>query len=68
MAEPLYRANVLICGGTECQASGSAEVLGALNQEVDRRNLSREIRVVQTDCRGFCAVGPVLIIYPEGIL
>ena len=67
MAEPLYRANVLICGGTGCQASGSAEVLGALNQEINRRNLSREIRVVQTGCRGFCAMGPVLIIYPEGI-
>jgi NADH-quinone oxidoreductase subunit F len=67
MAEPLYRANVLICGGTGCQASGSAEVLGALNQEIDRRNLSREIRVVQTGCRGFCAMGPVMIIYPEGI-
>ena len=67
MAEPLYRANVLICGGTGCHASGSAEVLGALNQEIDRRNLNREIRVVQTGCRGFCAMGPVMIIYPEGI-
>jgi NADH-quinone oxidoreductase subunit F len=67
MAEPLYRANVLVCGGTGCQASGSTEMVDSLKQEIERRNLSREIRVVQTGCRGFCAMGPVMIVYPEGI-
>ncbi|MCL6431581.1 MAG: FAD-dependent oxidoreductase, partial [Anaerolineae bacterium] len=67
MAEPLYRANVLVCGGTGCTASGSQAVLGAMARELERRGLTGEVRLVETGCRGFCAMGPVMIIYPEGI-
>ncbi|MBC7223949.1 MAG: NAD(P)H-dependent oxidoreductase subunit E, partial [Anaerolineae bacterium] len=67
MTEPLYRANVLVCGGTGCTASGSQAVLDALREEVARRGLENEVQVVQTGCRGFCAMGPVVMIYPEGI-
>ena len=66
MTEPVYRANVLVCSGTSCTASGSLSVLDALRQELNRRGLTDEIRVVETGCRGFCAMGPVMIIYPEG--
>jgi NADH-quinone oxidoreductase subunit F len=67
MAEAFYRANVLVCGGTGCTSSESLEVISALNNEISRRGLGKEVRVVQTGCRGFCAMGPVMIIYPEGI-
>ncbi len=67
MAEPLYRANVLTCGGTGCTASGSEGVLEALHKEIARRGLATEVRLIQTGCRGFCAMGPVVMIYPEGI-
>ena len=67
MVETLYRANILICGGTGCTASGSEGVLKFLEEEVARRGLQEEVRVVQTGCRGFCAMGPVIMIYPEGI-
>jgi len=67
MAEPLYRANVLVCGGTGCTASGSQAVLDALREEVARRGLEGEVQVIQTGCRGFCAMGPVMMVYPEGI-
>ncbi|MBN1933993.1 MAG: NAD(P)-binding protein, partial [Anaerolineae bacterium] len=67
MTEPLYRANVLICGGTGCDASGSADTIGAMVQELDKRGLANEIQVIRTGCRGFCAMGPVMIVYPEGI-
>jgi len=67
MAEPLYRANVLVCGGTGCSASKSAEVVEALKQELQKRGLQDEVRLVATGCRGFCAQGPVMIIYPDGI-
>src|SRR5512137_2477136 len=67
-SEPLYRANVLVCGGTGCTSSNSQVVLQALTAEVDRRGLAEEIRVVPTGCRGFCSMGPVMMIYPEGIL
>jgi len=67
MAEPLYRANVLICGGTGCTASGSESVLKVMEDEILHRGLDKEVRIVQTGCRGFCAMGPVIMIYPEGI-
>jgi NADH-quinone oxidoreductase subunit F len=66
MAEPFYRANVLVCGGTGCNASEAQEVHAAMKKEISRRGLGDEVRVVQTGCRGFCAMGPVMIIYPEG--
>jgi len=67
MSEPMYRANVLVCAGTSCTSSGSLSVLSALRAELEQRGLSQEVRVVETGCRGFCAMGPVMIIYPEGI-
>ncbi len=67
MAEPFYRANVLVCGGTGCTASDSQEVISGLGKEIARRGLEKEVRVVPTGCRGFCAMGPIMVIYPEGI-
>ncbi|MHB0857531.1 MAG: FAD-dependent oxidoreductase [Anaerolineae bacterium] len=66
MADPLYRANVLVCSGTGCTASGSEPLIKALKAEVVRRGLESEVRVVETGCRGFCAMGPVMVVYPEG--
>jgi NADP-reducing hydrogenase subunit HndC len=54
MAEQFYRANVLVCGGTGCTASESLDVIQALNKEIARRGLAKEVRVVQTGCRGSC--------------
>jgi len=67
MAEAFYRADVLVCGGTGCMASASGKVFEALRQEITRQSLENEVRLVHTGCRGFCAMGPVMIIYPEGI-
>ncbi|HQJ52230.1 MAG TPA: NAD(P)H-dependent oxidoreductase subunit E, partial [Anaerolineae bacterium] len=67
MAEALFRANVLVCGGTGCSASKSTDVVDALGEELKKRGLQDEVRVVHTGCRGFCAQGPVMIIYPDGI-
>jgi NADH-quinone oxidoreductase subunit F len=67
MSEPLYRANVLICHGTGCTASLAEGVHEVLMKELVRCGLENEIQVVQTGCRGFCAMGPILMIYPDGI-
>ncbi len=64
----LLRAEVLICGGTGCHSSNSHEVVTAMQAEVARRGLEGEVRVVPTGCRGFCSMGPVMMIYPEGVL
>jgi len=60
-----YRADVLICGGTGCHSSNSHEVVAAMQSEITRRGLADEVRVVPTGCRGFCSMGPVMMIYPE---
>ena len=67
MSESLYRANVLICHGTGCTASQAEGVHEVLQKELVRQGLENEIQVIQTGCRGFCAMGPILMIYPEGI-
>ncbi len=67
-SDHLYRADVLICGGTGCHSSGSSDTFVAMRDEIARRGLSDEVRVVHTGCRGFCSMGPVMMIYPEGIL
>jgi len=67
MAEAFYRANALVCGGTGCVASGATKTFEVMKAEIARRGLENEVRVILTGCRGFCEMGPVMIIYPEGI-
>jgi NADH-quinone oxidoreductase subunit F/NAD(P)H dehydrogenase (quinone)/NADP-reducing hydrogenase subunit HndC len=62
-----YRTDLLLCGGTGCRASGSEEVKKALQKELLKLNLNKEIRVIETGCNGFCAQGPVMVVQPEGI-
>ncbi len=63
----LFRANVLICGGTGCNAADSMAVLTEFRKAITDKGLDKEVRVIQTGCRGFCAMGPVVMVYPEGI-
>jgi len=65
--EKAYRANILICAGTSCVAFGSLKVRDALVEEINKRGLQDEVKVETTGCNGFCAVGPLMIVYPEGI-
>lgn len=62
----IYRAHVLVCKGTGCTASGSENVMEAFQKEIEKRGLSKEVRVVQTGCLGLCELGPNVLIYPEG--
>ena len=62
-----YRTHLLICGGTGCKASGSEAVKEALEKEIIKRGLDSEVRVIETGCNGFCAMGPVMVVQPEGI-
>ncbi len=61
-----FRKHLLICGGTGCHAAGSKAVKEVLIDELARRGLGDEIRVIETGCNGFCALGPVMVVYPEG--
>ncbi|MGE5560842.1 MAG: NADH-quinone oxidoreductase subunit NuoF [Chloroflexota bacterium] len=63
-----YRAHVLVCSGAGCVSSGCKVVEDALIREIGRHGLEKEIRVIETGCMGPCDLGPVIVIYPEGIL
>ena len=60
------RKNVLICGGTGCTSSGSMDIRDALVTELKLAGIEDEIKVVTTGCFGLCALGPIMIVYPEG--
>ena len=62
----MIRAHVLICGGTGCTSSGSKDIQNAFNENIERCGLSDEVKLVQTGCFGLCALGPVVIVYPDG--
>ncbi|MBQ8395542.1 MAG: NADH-quinone oxidoreductase subunit NuoF [Oscillospiraceae bacterium] len=62
----MIRSHVLICGGTGCTSSKSAEIAVSLQEEIVRQGLAEEVQVVKTGCFGLCALGPIMIVYPEG--
>ena len=62
----LYRSHVLICGGTGCTSSGGAKLIEEFEAQLKTNGLENEVKVVKTGCFGLCALGPVVVVYPEG--
>lgn len=62
----MYRAHVLVCGGTGCTSSNSLKIIERFEQLVAQNGLSQEVKVVRTGCFGLCERGPIVIVYPEG--
>ena len=56
---------IAICMGTGCTSSASAELRQALRQELDTYDLNGQVEVRRTGCFGFCAQGPIMIVYPD---
>ncbi|MBR3483765.1 MAG: 4Fe-4S binding protein [Lachnospiraceae bacterium] len=63
----MYRSHVLVCGGTGCTSSGSQKIMETLRTEIAKAGLDKEVSVVQTGCHGLCALGPIMIVYPEAV-
>ena len=61
----MYRSHVLVCGGTGCTSSGSPQIMDTLKNELKRQGLEEEVAVVETGCHGLCALGPIMIVYPD---
>ena len=61
----MYRSHVLVCGGTGCTSSGSPKIMEALKYEIKRQGLEEEVAGVETGCHGLCALGPIMIVYPD---
>ncbi len=62
----MFRSHVLICGGTGCTSSKSPEIRACMEKELAAKGLENEVKIVTTGCFGLCALGPIMIIYPEG--
>ena len=62
----MIRAHVLICGGTGCTSSGSITLQAEFNKCLEKYGLTEEVKMVQTGCFGLCALGPIVIVYPDG--
>ena len=63
----MYRSHVLVCGGTGCTSSGSQAIIDKFEAEIEKNGLKDEVAVVRTGCHGLCALGPIVLIYPEGV-
>lgn len=61
----MYRSHVLVCGGTGCTSSGCQQIMVRLRDELEIQGLDKEVSVVQTGCHGLCALGPIMIVYPD---
>ena len=62
----IYRAHVLVCGGTGCTSSNSEKIIKEMELHLNKNGLQNEVKVVKTGCFGLCAQGPVMVVYPEG--
>ncbi|WP_350464076.1 NADH-quinone oxidoreductase subunit NuoF [Caloranaerobacter azorensis] len=62
----MYRAHVLICGGTGCTSSSSDKIQNEFELKIKEKGLDKEVKVVRTGCFGLCEAGPIVIVYPEG--
>ena len=63
----MFRSHIMVCGGTGCTSSGSAKIIEAFNKEIAAVGLNEEVKVIRTGCFGLCALGPIVVVYPEGI-
>ena len=62
----MYRSHVMVCGGTGCTSSGSTKIMEAFEREIATVGLENEVKVIHTGCFGLCALGPIVVVYPEG--
>lgn len=62
----MIRSYIMICGGTGCTSSNSKAIQEEFKKKIREFDLDEEIQIVQTGCFGLCALGPVVIVYPDG--
>ena len=60
------KKHVLICGGTGCTSSKSVQIKAKMEEAIKEAGIENEVQVVLTGCFGLCALGPIVIVYPEG--
>ncbi|HEU23515.1 MAG: (2Fe-2S) ferredoxin domain-containing protein, partial [Athalassotoga sp.] len=58
---------ILICAGGGCISAGEISVKEALENEIKKYALDGVVKVVETGCMDACSLGPLMVIYPEGV-
>ena len=61
-----YKRHVLVCAGTGCTSSKSGLIADKMEEKIKEAGLDKEVKVVRTGCFGLCALGPIMVVYPEG--
>lgn len=61
----MFRSHIMVCGGTGCTSSNSEKIIEAFNRELAENGLNEEVKVIKTGCFGLCALGPIVVVYPE---
>jgi NADP-reducing hydrogenase subunit HndC len=64
----IYRAHVLVCGGTGCTSSNSELIRNEFESQLTKNKLENEVKIIKTGCHGLCAEGPIVMVYPEGAM
>ena len=63
-ADDTERRAIAVCRGTGCSSSASAELVQALRGVLTEHGLGDQVEVRRTGCFGFCAQGPIVVVYP----
>ncbi|MGE5229127.1 MAG: NADH-ubiquinone oxidoreductase-F iron-sulfur binding region domain-containing protein [Deltaproteobacteria bacterium] len=61
------KAEIRVCAGTACHASGRLALRKALDKALAERGLADAVTVVETGCHGFCEEGPIVVVRPQGL-
>ncbi len=62
----MVRGHILCCGGTGCTSSGCDAIIKEMEAQLAANGLEKEFKIIKTGCFGLCALGPIMIVYPEG--
>jgi NADH-quinone oxidoreductase subunit F len=80
--EASYKKRIIICAGTGCIANGSLKIYDLFRKIITEKGLNVQVSLetesertenpdfdfAQSGCQGFCQMGPLVTVYPEGIL
>ena len=62
-----FKASLIICGGTGCQASRSRDLISLVKEVLVKKGLEKTVLVRVTGCHGFCEQGPIVVVEPGNI-
>jgi len=61
-----YKAYITVCKGTGCLAAGEPKIKDIIDKILEQKGIKDQVCVIETGCRGFCEVAPLMEVYPSG--